>query len=185
MENAVLGMLYLADIRYEERGSEEIVRQRLLVVGNESADVERKLRWAYDITSFKSFSVVAIEKVREKVHVLHTHKQLACAPANGVIQREEGSQAIPSLHRNLEEYDPKLYAVGIVTTMLAKDPQHALRKVGSAISNSGSAKLAKVHGGPSLSENSQVTVEEIPKSSGYAAPRDVSKESNRAHFVRG
>lgn len=178
----VLGMLFIVDVRMVLKGSDDITRSRLLVVGGQESDIELKLRWMFDVSKYSEFSIMHVEKVREKVHVLSTVVTQEATPTQ-VIDRPEGSQPVPSLHMQTEQYRPKLYAVGIVTTMLACDENHALRKVGSAISGRGS--IAKSFNAPKLSEDSSVTVEQVALSTGFARPRDVSAESNRAHFVRG
>jgi hypothetical protein len=153
------------------------------VVGGEAADIERKLNWIFDIAKYSEFSISNIEKVREKVHTISTVITQEKAPAGPLVKRDENVKEMPQAKQSIEEYDPRLYAVGIATTMLAKDEEHALRKVGHALINR--IKTTKSHSGATLSEDSTVTVEQIPMSTGHAKPRDVSGEKNRAHFVRG
>jgi hypothetical protein len=179
----LLGMLYVVDVRLSRSDTKEIFKHRLLIVGCEHADIERKLRWVFDASTYKEMSITGIEKVRDKVHFLST-KVFQMTPAVGpVIERDDHSQTVSQNKTKIEPFDPKLFAVGIATTMLAKDQFHALRKVGHAIVSQ--ATEGTSHSGAALSEDSTVTIEEIPRSSGYAAPRDVSAEINRAHMVRG
>lgn len=178
-----IGMLFFVDVRMVIKKSGEKIKKKLLLVGCEAADIERKLRWVFDSASYDEFSVSRIEKVREKVHVISTVYEQIDGPTGPIIKRREGAAEIDQARLCREQYDPKKYAVGITTTVVAKDEQHALRKVGNAILTS--ATDGKAHSGGSLSEDATVVVEEIPLSSGYAMPRDVSNESNRAHLVRG
>ena len=48
METGIIGMLYLVDIKLYRKSSNEKIKQKLLVVGCEADDIERKLRWAID-----------------------------------------------------------------------------------------------------------------------------------------
>jgi hypothetical protein len=182
-QSSVVGMLYLVEVRLIRSATSEKIKHRLLIVGCEQQDIERKLRWLFDAQEFSSFSIGAVEKIREKVHILST-VVTAETPAAGPIV--EVGERTTTVHQGLvsrESYDPKLYAVGVTTTMMAKDEAHALRKVGSALI--ASATEGRSHSAPSLSAESQVQVEHIPRSSGHAKPRDVSAESNRAHIFRG
>lgn len=182
-QQAVLGMLYIADVRLVRFATGEKVKHRLLLVGCEQQDIERKLRWVFDAREFSEFSLTGVEKVREKVHFLSTVVTAESRQPEPVVQVGERTQTVTQGRTASEPYDPHLYAVGITTTMLAKDEAHALRKVGSALI--ASATEGQSHSAASLSNESQIRVERIPKSSGYAKPRDVSNESNRAHIVRG
>lgn len=182
-QSSVFGMLYLVDVRLIRLATNEKIKHRLLIVGCEQKDIERKLRWVFDSREFSSISINSVEKVREKVHILST-VVTAEAPAVGpIVAIGERTTPVPQGSVLQEAYDPHLYAVGVTTTMLAKDEAHALRKVGSALI--ASASEGKSHSAPSLSAESQIQVERISKSSGYAKPRDVSAELNRAHLVRG
>ena len=44
---AVLGLLYIVDVRMVERGTGEKLKHKLLVIGSEQSDIERKLRWMF------------------------------------------------------------------------------------------------------------------------------------------
>lgn len=182
-QQAVLGMLYVADVRLIRAATGEKVKHRLLLVGCEAQDIERKLRWIFDAREFSEFALTGVEKIREKVHFLSTVITPPAAPVEAIVEIGERTAPVPRVATNTEAYDPNLYAIGITTTMLAKDEAHALRKVGNALL--ASASEGRSHTAASLSEDSQVQVERIPKSSGYTKPRDVSLESNRAHMVRG
>lgn len=178
----VIGMLYIVDVRMVKKDTNEKIKHRILMVGSEASDIEKKLSWVFDLTQFDEFGVEGIEKVREKIHIISTTITQERSEPAAIIERETRTQEIGHQKRIIERYDPKLYAVGVVTTMVAKDPEHALRKVGRALINDATGLS---HAGASLSEDSTVTVEHIPFSSGYALPRDVSSEVNPASFVRG
>ncbi len=181
-DTALLGMLYVAEVRLVNRAGEKI-KHKILLVGCERDDIDRKMRWLFDATQYKEFHLQSVEKVREKVHFLSTTIVQDSQPETPIVVRGERSEPVQQIQTQQEAYDPLLFAVGIATTMLAKDAQHALRKVGHALishSLEGSS-----HSGAQLSADSTVEIEVISKSSGYAAPRDVSQEANRAHFVRG
>jgi len=182
-EAPLLGMLYIVDVNVLDKSTRETAKHKLLLVGCEAEDIERKMKWIFD-TGNVSLMIKGAEKVREKVHFLSTIITKDESADSPVIMRDENSQTITQFSPQLTEaYDPKLFAVGIVTTMLAKDSDHALRKVATALMNR--ATVGKSHTGASLHDDSTINVEEIPKSNGYASPRDVSSEVNKAHMVRG
>ena len=182
-EAPLLGMLYIVDVNVMDKETGETAKHKLLVVGCEADDIERKMRWIFD-TGNVSVMIKGAEKVREKVHFLSTIITKDQSISSPVIMRDENSQPINQFSPQLTEpYDPKLFAVGIVTTMLAKDSDHALRKVATALMNR--ATVGKSHTGASLHDDSTINIEEIPKSNGYASARDVSSEVNKAHMVRG
>lgn len=81
---ALLGMLYIANVRLVNRASETI-KHRVLLVGCEADDIERKLRWLFDATTYKEMSITGVEKVREKVHFLSTVITQAPAPPAAVL----------------------------------------------------------------------------------------------------
>ena len=179
----LLGMLYIVEVNVLDKSTNENAKHKLLLVGCEIDDIERKMKWIFD-TGNVSLTIKGIEKVREKVHFLSTVITKDQSANGPVIMRDESSHSINQFSPQLTEaYDPKLFAVGVVTTMLAKDSEHALRKVATALMNR--ATVGKSHTGASLHDDSTITVEEIPKSNGYASPRDVSSEVNKAHMVRG
>lgn len=180
---AVLGLLYIVDVRMVARGSGEKIKHKLLVVGSEQADIERKLRWMFDVSKYREFSIKSIEKVREKIHFLSTTITQDNEPVEANIVRPDGTVPVIEQSALQERYDPVLYAIGITTTMLGKDETHALRKVGRALI--AHATEGQSHTGASLSEDSTISIEAIPKRSGYALPRDVSASSNPARIMRG
>ena len=183
VEAPLLGMLYIVDVNVANKETGETAKHKLLLVGCEADDIERKMKWIFD-TGNVSVMIKGAEKVREKVHFLSTIITKDRSVDSPVIMRDENSLSINQFSPQLTEaYDPKLFAVGVVTTMLAKDSDHALRKVATALMNR--ATVGKSHTGASLHDDSTITVEEIPKSNGYASPRDVSSEVNKAHIVRG
>jgi len=183
MEAPLLGMLYIVEVNVLDKSTGETAKHKLLLVGCEADDIERKMKWIFD-TGNVSWMIKGIEKVREKVHFLSTVITKDDLPSGPVIMRDENSKSVNQFSPQLTEaYDPKLFAVGIVTTMLAKDSDHALRKVATALMNR--ATVGKSHTGASLHSDSTITVEEVSKSNGYASARDVSNEVNKAHMVRG
>ena len=179
---AVIGLLYIVDVRMVARGSGEKIKHKLLVVGSEQPDIERKLRWMFDVAKYREFSIKSIEKVREKVHFLSTTITQEREPGAS-IKRPDGTVPVVQQSELQEKYDPILYAVGITTTMLAKDETHALRKVGRALIAQGTE--GQSHSGAALSEESMIQLEVIPKRSGYAMPKDTSLEANPARILRG
>jgi hypothetical protein len=179
----VLGMLYIVQLRLRRRDTGEKIKHRILMVGCEAADIERKLKWSFDAALFDEFAVTETLKVKEKIHILSTSIEQWSSPPNAVIAREEGTEEIGYQPKEIERFDPKWFAVGLATVVRAKDADHAIRKVGHALVNQISGDKSRE--GAYLSENSILTVEEVSKPSGYAMPRDVSKESQKATFVRG
>jgi hypothetical protein len=182
-ETALLGMLYIVEVRLVRKDTSEKIKHKLLLIGCEHSDIERKIRWMFNSNEYKEMSISGIEKVREKVHFLSTIVTQLNAPVGPVIERDEGSQVVPQQKTEIDPYAPKLFAVGITTTMLAQDENHALRKIGNALISI--ATEGRSHSGAALSHDSTVAIEEISRGSGYAMPRDVSKESNVAHLIRG
>ena len=179
----MIGMLYVVDVRLVKAKTREKIRHRLLIVGSEAQDIERKLQWIFDCTEYSEMSITATEKVREKVHFLSTVIEQVSEPVGPVVAVGERTMAVPQQTTSIEAYDPNLYAIGVTTTMLAKDEAHALRKIGRALIVQGTE--GKSHSAAGLSDDSTVQIERIPKTSGYAMPRDVSQESNKAHVMRG
>lgn len=179
----VIGMLHIVDVRLVKKQTGEKIKHKLLMVGCEAADIERKLRWVFDATDYSEMSIKNVEKVREKIHTLSTVVSQEKSEPHAVIKQKENTKAVSPVVAEKETYSPNLYAIGIATTMLGSDEDHVLRKVGRALI-ARSTDVAS-HGAPQLSEDAVINVEQIPKSSGYAAPRDTSNEINRAHFVRG
>jgi hypothetical protein len=178
----VLGMLYIVDLRMVKRSTGEKIKHKILMVGSEEADIEKKLKWAFDFSEYSEFSIKSIEKVREKIHIITTSITQEKAPINAVVETNEGSKVIPHQSAQIEQVEMKRFAIGITTTMTALDQDHALRRVAGALVNS---TVEHSKGGAKLSEDSVVLIEEVGFSSGYAMPRDVSNEVNRANFVRG
>lgn len=179
----VLGMLHIVDVRMFKKRTNEVTKQRILLVGCEAADIERKVRWIFDATEYDEFSITNVEKVREKMHILSTVITQRSENTGNQINRPDGTVPVNQMGTKIENNDSKLYAIGITTTMIAIDEKHALRKVARAILVSTSD--VKSHSAGSLSDDSTIKVEQIPFGSGYARARDVSGEINPAHFVRG
>lgn len=181
--SGTLGMLYLVDVKMVDKKTRETIKQRLLVVGGEEADIGRKIQWVIDVARYRNIVITGHEKIRDKVHVLHTFVEQEKPADLPIIERAERTEGVAQAKPLTQSEPPKLFAVGITTTMIAHDSTHALRKVAHALLNSASPGTS--HAGASLSDDSTVAIEQIPFSSGYAKPRDVSNEANRAHFVRG
>jgi hypothetical protein len=184
LDSHALGMLYLVEVRMEDAKTREITKQRLLVVGCEAADIERKLRWIYEANRYSQFSIEAVEKVREKIHVLSTKITQPHEPTSNTILREEGRQqevVDPPVVLDLPELIH--YAVGITTRVYARDHYHALRKIAAAISAQATDGVPDTTA--RLSPDSTVQIEEIAKPARFARARDVSNIAERAHFVRG
>jgi len=178
----VLGMLYIVEVNLSKNNGLQRVKQKLLLVGCEEADIERKINWIIDRTKYDGFSIKNIEKVREKVHVLSTTYKESASIDTPTILRGGSSQPVPQ-GATTKKYDPKLYAVGLITTMLGEDEDHAIRKVGNALIASTVELKSKSAKG--LSEDSTLTIEEIPLSSGYSKGKNYDNEINKATFVRG
>jgi len=183
VESLVLGMLYLVNVHMVNRSTGEKIKHRILMIGSEISDIERKCRWAFDIKKYVQFSISGVEKVRDKMHVLNTSITQQSEKTGPVI--EVGDRTIVVNQGVPDQCDElKVFAIGVATSMLATSEDHALRKVGIALRRMG-ADGPKAKTGPFLSEDSVVTVSEMGKSSGHAHARDVSAEVNKAHFVRG
>jgi hypothetical protein len=182
MESAVIGMLYIVNVRFLDAKTKETSKQRLLLVGGEEKDIERKLRWIYDADKYAEFSVTGIEKVREKIHLLSTVVTQPQEKSKNTILRDEGRQ------QEVSEPAPDLpemthFAFGLTTRVYARDHFHAVRKVAAALNEHGTE-------GPTsttarLSADSLLQIEAIPKVSNYVRARDVSHVKATAHFVRG
>ena len=180
--NQTIGMLYVVDVRMRNRATKEKVKHKLLVVGCEADDSARKLTWIFDSTQWDELSITSVEKVREKVHYISTTITQDNEVVAPVIDRGTRQETVRQSDAPIEQYDPHLYAVGLTTTMLAKDEMRAIRKVARALL---ADALQGHRSGPSLSEESTLTVERISMRSGYAMPRDVSSEINDAKIMRG
>jgi hypothetical protein len=178
----LLGQLYIVTVRLKRKDSGEIIKHKLLMVGCEHDDIERKLYWVFDAAQYSEFWIKDVEKVREKVHILSTVVNQPGEPTGPVIHVGERSQVVQQQPVLVEPYQPRRFAVGIVTTMIARDELHALRKVGNALIDKGSTTIS--HAGAALSEDSQVTIEEVPLSSGFARARSAEGEATRAHVIR-
>jgi len=176
-------MLYIVSVRMVKRSTNEKIKQRLLMVGCEKRDIARKIKWIVDGSKYNEVSITEVVKVRQKVHLLSTVTTQANELTGPVITQGETSRVVRQVTARGNDYKPNLYAVGITTTMLGKDEDHALRKVGHAVVSSVSDFDS--HKGASLSADSKVVIEEIPHKSRTATARDVSNEINDAHFVRG
>jgi len=182
----ILGMLWQVNVRLVRIDTGEVYRHKILMVGCEFGDIERKLRWVFDRSTYSTMEVSGARRVREKIHILSTViTEQKSAPA-AVIERDDRSQIVPNPATVTEETAEEnycLYAVGVVTKMSATDELHALRKVGRALAAKGSPVSSD--SAPTLSEDATITVEQISYSSGYAMPRDISDSKTKAHIMRG
>lgn len=184
LDASVLGMLYVVEVNMLDRKTGEKIKHKLLLVGCEQADIERKLAWVFDSAKYTGIVVKGVEKVREKVHFLSTVVTQPESAIGPVVGTSEGSKFVQQAPGPTEPYEPSLFAVGLSTTMIGKDEDHVLRKVGHALISK--ATQGGIHSsGAKLSEGSTLVIERVPLSSGYASARDVSAEINRAQFVRG
>lgn len=179
----VIGMLYIVEIRMVNRRTREKIKQKILVVGCEAQDIDRKIRWMIDLSKYDEFSISSVEKVKEKIHVISTIITQDKPLVNPVVKSEDGSKIVIQASAVMGNDEPHLYAIGIVTTMIGADENHVLRKLGHALVNTGGD--FKSRSGASLSDNSTITIEEIPFKDGIAKPRDTSLEVNQAKFVSG
>ena len=178
----VVGMLHVARVGMRRKSTGEEITVRLLLVGCESGDIERKIRWLYDQEQFSGLRIEDIEKVRDKVHVLSQKIEQERAPADAVIERAEGTQEVRSASREPAD-ELQHWAIALTTRVYARDTAHAFRKIGSALVAEGSE--GKSQSAAKLSDDAVLTVEPIGKSSRIARARDVSNETNTATFVRG
>ena len=181
--SGTIGMLYVIEVRMVDKVTQEKIKHKVLIVGGEERDIDRKVRWIFDSSRYRELSITGVEKIRDKVHILQTVITQDGGPRTPVIDRGERTESIPQGKAIIENAPLLMYAIGISTRMPARDSVHALRKVGHAIVSS--TLPDKSHSGASLSDDATITVEQIPFSSGYARPRDVSNEANTAYFVRG
>lgn len=176
-----IGSLYLVVVRLDHHDG-EIIRHRLLVVGVEERDIERKIKWLFDPRKYAVIKIISVEKIEEGVHVLSTSITEEKENPDAVIKRPERTENVIQGRRDSGRR-VKRFAVGIATHIYGRDADHALRKIGRALKNTGSP--IKSTSAPKLSAGSTVRVEEVGKGSGVAMPRDVSTELNRAVIFRG
>ena len=180
MEVSTIGMLYLVNIRLTRKASNEKIKQRLLVVGCEAGDIERKLRWTIDTSKYDSFMIESVEKIRDKVHVLGTtFEQLDEGLDGPVIVRGEGTKIVD---QTVDTVKHTRFAVGLATQVIAVDEDAALRKVGHSLVNHTLGNLSV--SGAKLSADSVLTIEELAPRNGTARARDVSNEATRARILR-
>lgn len=140
----------------------------LLIVASSNDEAKAKLPWVYDFSGFSSYRVDWTVKEPGKCVVIKT--KFTRTPENepdANIKRLDGSQA---LFQKSPIAAAKKYQVAAATTLYAKSPEHAIKKLNERIS-----------GG---SEFVKVTCEELHASSGFAVARDQSVFP-RASMVRG
>jgi hypothetical protein len=165
-----MGMLFMVHVSMKNIANDELIKNKLLMVCDKSSGIEDKLKWIFDASKFSSLRILSAEKIRQKIHILST------------VTTQDDVQPHASISAK-DSYNPKLYAVGVSTLIHAGDQNHALRKVGRALTEKGTA--IKSSGTPTLSNDSTINVEEVPVSSGFSKARNVSSEINTAKFVRG
>ena len=159
----------------------ERIKHRLLVVGAGKDDVERRMRWHFDASKMRSLSITQVKKIDSSVTVLSTEVHQENVQVDPTIQRADGTVTVQTSHGATIADSLKRFAIGISTTILAVDAEHAIRSAGRAVMNYGTDNAT----GPKLSEDSTVMVEEISGPSHFAKARDTSAEVNKAHIVRG
>lgn len=181
----MLGMLFTCQVSLHRARTGERITHKVLMIGCEVDDIERKLRWMFAKNEFDEFAITKIERVKEKVHILSTVVTQDPPPMHAIIDRDDRSQTIPypaSTERDADQ-SYRIFALGVATKMPATDELHAMRKVGRALVAMGNSLPSE--SAPRLSDDAVVTVEPISRSSGHAKPRDVSELKARAHIVRG
>ncbi len=177
----LVGMLYMVDVNLEDDNLGEIIKHRLIMVGSERSDIDRKIYWMFRDSGRRVF-IVKVKKLREKIHIMRTFVTQKNEAGSVVIDRNDRSQVVTQ-GVSAESNGLKLFAVGVTTSMVAKDDLHAMRKVGNVLISRGTQ--TEMSSMASLSNDSNVIVEEIAFPRKHASARDVSNEVNRAKFVRG
>ncbi len=175
----IAGQIYLVKVRMERKDTGERIKHRLLVIGGDRDDADRRLKWHFDAGQFTTFSITNFKRVSASVNVLSTEIHQDASTADQAINRAEGTVRVQTSH-GATIGDMKVFAVGVTTKMIARDSEHALRLTGQALIARGVGE-----GAFQLSEDSTVMVEELHRPSQFATARDVSAEVNRAHIVRG
>ena len=179
----VAGMLYVVNVRLVHALTDEKIKHRIILVGCERDDVERKLRWMFDKKTYSQFRVTSVVKVTNKVHILSTSiTQPSPLSADPIIMREGGSEMVGQSHEATIADGFKKYAIGLATSVLARSESHALRKLAATLAD---ISIEEGGTGRKLSDGSTLTIEELSVNSGYATARDVTNEINNLHFVRG
>lgn len=181
-DKQVLGMLYLVSVRLYDRKSGEKIKHKILVVASEIGDIERKVKWMFDYSLYDQFSITHIEKIRQKMQIISTKITQIKTQTTPVIKQGEETKIVQQ-GTIADQLETKLFAIALSTKLIAFDEDHALRKLGKILINTG--LHIKPTNAPLLSEKSKLIIEHIAGQSGYALPRDVSEQINTAHFVRG
>ena len=178
----LLGMLYLIDVRVSVLSTREIMKHHMLVIGGEEADIERKLRWMFDVTKYTDIRITSCVRIREKMHILRTTLLKESTEPDAVIKRLNDVQNVFQPTQVASSENGKFWAVGLSTTMHGFDEGHCIRKIARALAEAYAP--IKNKDAPVLSENSTLLIEEISEPSGFAMPRDVTGEANKAHIFR-
>jgi hypothetical protein len=66
-EAPLLGMLYIVDVNVLDKSTGETAKHKLLLVGCEADDIERKMRWIFDAAN-TSLMIKGAEKVEHNHH---------------------------------------------------------------------------------------------------------------------
>lgn len=85
---ATIGLLYIVRVRLVDGHTKEKIKHRLLMVGCERGDIERKLTWIFDPLKYSEMAVVDVRKVTDKIHIVNT-----------VIEQPSESITTPSIDR--------------------------------------------------------------------------------------
>ena len=180
----IVGNLYLVDVCMDHKIVDETSVSRFLMVAENEEELDSRFNCQFDVSDYKSVRITNVQKIKQKMHMLSTRIEPARVHGQ-VVKRAEGSKKVLQSNsmKDLSEYNPKIYAIGISTTIVAADQSHAMRKLGSYLTISNTLGGSKSNS--PLSENSKILIEEVAKSSGFAMPRDVSNGAERAHMVRG
>lgn len=176
------GMLFLIDVTMENKNTNEITLSRFLIVADDESEISSRFTYQHDISDFENVRITNIQKIKQKIHLLSTRTEIKRDSGN-LINKDGLEIPQNNSNKNSKEYLPKIFSIGIATTIVASDEKHAMRKIGSYLLAANTIGGEKTQS--PLSENSKVMIEEVAKSSGFALPRDVSNESNRAMIFRG
>lgn len=163
-------MLYRVWVNERRIDTGEEYSHECFVVARERQELDARLRWVFDVTR-SQFTVVNVEKIREKIHFISSKKK----------QDKAKKESAPVV--SASSYNPNIYGVCVSATIVAKDEDHALRKMGSGIVSLGSTGFS--HRSNANAEDFNIKIEAVPAKSQHSRARDVSNEINKATFVRG
>lgn len=130
---ATLGQLYVVRTRGEYKKDRTIEKCVLIMQACNPEEIEPKLRFHFDTSKYLTFSIVSIEKVKPHVHTLSTSlipvSDLDGLPSNFRLETPM-SDSKAEKHRTNQPSNSKIFAVGVVGRMAARDGDHAFRKLG-------------------------------------------------------